>query len=372
MNLLLQCARSQASGVPLGAEWLAPIRWDSFLELAGSHGLTAVAARVLRTHTAELPADFQRTLAQAERRAVQQSLRLTEVLGEVAGVMEAQGIRALAYKGPVLSAQLFREAALREAVDLDVLVSPRDVWQAVEAMSGIGFRPLRPYPPSAQGQLIRYRAEFGLMRDDLLLEVQWRLAPQYFATPFDFDRAWDRRTECALGGRKIATLGAEDNLFALCIHGSKHHWERLKWVLDLDLMIRRHPDLPWASVISGAARTGTLRLVLASLRTSHALLGTPLPGELEERLAADALARAASGNFIEDLKIARKFSEAYHHRTMLALRERRLDQLRYLTRLSYQPTESEWDAFSLPLGFQWIYYLARVVRVAGKAMRLAG
>lgn len=354
-----------------GLQAIAPLPgcdWDRLLQLAAEHGVAGVLSRALRS--ADLPPPVQQQLGAAERTVVQHGLRLTGILGEVTQVLESAGVRLLAYKGPVLSQQLFGEPAIREAVDLDVLISPYDVRGAINALVAKGFTPLRPYPPSAFPQLIRYRAEYGMTRDGVLIELQWRLAPHYFTVPFDFESAWQKREVVTIGGRQVPTLSLEDNLLALCVHGSKHHWERLKWVLDVDVLLRKHPGLHAEAIAAKSAELGLHRMLLASLATCHLLLQTPLPDFWLREIGADPEATQVVREFFDALGDASPQGEAEHHRLMLRLRERMRDRWRYLARLAALPTESEWDLVALPRGLGWGYYALRLSRVAGRALRL--
>ena len=36
-----------------------------------------------------------------------------------------------------------------------------------------------------------------------------------------------------IGGQRLRTFSIEDTLVMLCVHGAKHFWERLGWVLDI-------------------------------------------------------------------------------------------------------------------------------------------
>src|SRR5204862_2939692 len=123
----------------------------------------------------------------------------------------------------------------------------------------------RPYASAIIGQLFRYRAEIGLMRDGLLLELQWRLAPKYFAVELDVAAMAARCDALSLGGQRLPVLAPEDNLLVLCIHGAKHHWQMLKWIVDVDLFIRRNPGLSWPTLTTRAKQTGTLRMLLTAL-----------------------------------------------------------------------------------------------------------
>lgn len=355
----------QAAGSSADVSLWDGIDWGRLLQAASHHGVSSVLGRALRT--TPLPLVAREQLQAAERNVAQHGLRLTGVLGEVIHALDQKGVRSLAYKGPVLSQQLFQDPAVREAVDLDLLIAPADLERAIASLSDIGFTPIRSYPASSFPQLVRYRAEYGMERDEVLVELQWRLAPLYFSAPFDFESAWQARTLVTIAGRPISTLAPELNLLALCVHGTKHQWERLKWIFDLDLCIRQQPRLDWESIETTASRYGLRGILLTSLATCRLLLNTPLPSHLSEVFTGETVDAAQA--FIAGLNDKHAVGEMQHHRTMLRLRERGRDRWSYLARLAVLPTEQEWDLVSLPRGLAWMYYALRLARVAGKAFK---
>jgi hypothetical protein len=357
LELLRRCAQ-WAADKSLRIEVPEPMDWEGFASKVEQHGISGVCSHALEA--AIVPEVIRERLKLAGRSTVQHGLALVSTLLEVTAELNQGGIPCLAYKGPALSAQLFGDAALRSAVDVDLLISPNDVGEAIAILEKAGFVPIRAYPASAMKQLVAFRAEYGMTRNGMLVELQWRTAPCYFSTPFDFARSWERRVAIEAAGRTLDTLCAEDNLVTLCVHGSKHHWSSLKWILDIHIL-KRSAAIEWTPLLNRAANEGTLRIVLTSLQLVHSVLGGPLPFEAEQMLAKDATATAIAEVMAEDLRTNRKIDESYHHRLMLRLRERLSDRGRYLLRLAYQPSESEWQV-NLPIGLQWLYYPLRSAR----------
>jgi hypothetical protein len=346
---------------------LANIDGEVLLEQAERHGLVHGLFR--HAQALGLPPDVRTRVADLHRAKLQVGLQLTAVLGEVVELLTAHGLTALPYKGPALSAQLFGDPALREATDLDILVPEAQAPQCYALLTQHGFVPVRPYARAVLGQLFQYRAELGLMRAGVLLELQWRLAPRYFSVDLDIAAIAARAGTLAVGSRQIPQMAAEDTLLVLAIHAAKHQWSSLKWVLDIDLLIRRYPTLDWNTVMERAKEAGTLRILLTTLFISRELLFTPLPEEIIERMTADRAVGELGQAGIVGIGSGKEDGERQHHSLMLRLRERRRDRLRYMARLAYQPTESEWDTVRLPAGFAWGYYGLRVARVLLKALR---
>lgn len=348
---------------------LANLDWDVLGRDAARHGLVPQLYRSLGAMPAEtVPASLRAALEEHQRSIVHRGLRLTATLLEVHQALTDAGLQALPYKGPTLSLQLYGDAALRDAVDLDILLPQGQVMAAVEVLTSLGFAPAREYRPELRGQLLRYRAEIGLVKDDLLVELQWRLAPKYFSVELEFEQLWQRRSSITLGDGALPVLSPEDNLLALCIHGAKHHWSMLKWLADVDRVVQADPALDWKAALARSEALGVRRIVETALFLSANLFETPLPVWIADKLCVDLNISRIAAQVQAGIAADMERNEAEHHRFQLALRERRRDRWLYTWRLAWQPTESEWDAIRLPRGLAWFYPVVRLGRVVAKAL----
>jgi hypothetical protein len=77
-------------------------------------------------------------------------------------------------------------------------------------------------------------------------------------------------------------MNAERLLLALAIHGTRHVWARLAWLVDLAAILRTRPRLDWDVVLDEARRIHFVRALSASLYLTHDLLGAPRPAWLRE------------------------------------------------------------------------------------------
>ena len=59
-------------------------------------------------------------------------------------------------------------------------------------------------------------------------------------------------------------MAPEELLIILCVHGSKHAWERLKWVVDVAELLRSQ-RLNWKRVFSTATKWKCRRMALLGL-----------------------------------------------------------------------------------------------------------
>lgn len=62
----------------------------------------------------------------------------------------------------------------------------------------------------------------------------------------------------------------------LSVHGAKHFWERLNWLLDVAELTAGQP-VDWHLTIRIAAKLKSTRLLLLGLYLAHELMDAPLP-----------------------------------------------------------------------------------------------
>jgi hypothetical protein len=120
---------------------------------------------------------------------------------------------------------------------------------------------------------------FVLLRE-VTLEVNWRPAPAYWLMPKIGAEVWERLGQLRLAGVVTACLDPIDQLIVLCVHGCKHIWDTLKWLVDVAELLHCHPELDWVSVQTRADEMGAGIMVEIGLVLAHDLLEAPIPEEI--------------------------------------------------------------------------------------------
>ncbi len=371
MEVVLACAQAFSAASPPRLHLNRPLDSERLLQETGRHGLSTLMHRWLNEGAlpaSAIPPGFRQALEERYRTYIRQSLQHTAVLVELMELFRRSGLTALPYKGPTLSVQLFGDPALREAVDLDILLPPDEINAACDQLTAAGFSRTRVYAPGLEKQLLRYRAEVAMIRDGVMVELQWRLAPHYFSVPMDVRALAARATRVRVADAELPALSPEDSLLVLCIHGGKHHWHSLKWLVDVALVIRKNPNLSWTTLRERARATGTERLLGLGLLLSETLLGVSLTAGISEDIRRDLALHSAAKDVVAGIAALHNPTEAEHHRLMLKLRERFSDRATYVFRLGWEPTETEWEKIRLPRGLQFAYHGVRVGRVLAKAL----
>lgn len=369
-ELLVNCAR-----VDLGEEHAGNIRalvageldWESLLSLAVRHGMIPLLhfhLNALRIRPRE--AAVAARLREYALRISAMNAYLTGELRHLLAAFEARGVGAIPYKGPALALEAYGSVALRYFCDLDILVRKRDFAAAREILAERGLHPYQGLDIAQQSVMLRTQCNVPFTRDDdrTIVEIHWEVAARNYSRALDEEGLWSRSRPSVFEGVGVHLLAPEDLLLALCVHGSKHLWERLSWVCDIAQLVGRRPGFDWDSLLKRSRATGSTRLLLLGLNLAGDLLGASLPPTVRSEIAADAsverLTRRVLAGLFQDAGAAEGMSGYFSFQ--MDARERLRDKLRYFS-YSLSPTDEDVAQLSLPRPLSFAYYLLRPVRL---------
>ena len=380
-ELLLRCARSDqigAEGPRAFRSQKRPFDWGRFLAMADRNGMAPLAFHVLDSGGGEqLPPATRELLHDYFRVNELRSRMLTGELLRVLGALESQGIRAIPIKGPLLAMYAYGHAALREFVDLDIVVRRADVAGARQVLEKLGYcRDIKAQGPHHELAHIRaWNEDEWVSADGLVyIDLHWRLSPARLPFRLEPELFWPLLETAWLEGRPVRTLSREVLLVYLCMHGSKDRWRRLIWLCDVDRTLRRHGTLDWGAVLSLATTARCQRALALGLLLARTLLKAPVPDPPPTAALEPGLARSAGR--IRGLLAVGEPPASFLH-AWLNVRGYHIesldgfgDRLWYVVRTLLTPTLSDWERFRLPDALYPLYYLLRPMRLAARGGKL--
>lgn len=371
LSLMLTCAVPHA-----GPERLAQvgdllqheINWPQVVSLADRHGLISLLYQNLAPHSGAMPPSVLEDLRARFEQNARQALWLTQLLSKILDHLRTHSVRAMPYKGPVLAVSLYGNLAHRQFCDLDILIRPDDVSRAKLALAKLGLVPHEHLSPAEEKAHVASGNEYVFDRagNRNLVEIQWRILPRFYAVEFDVDGFFARATTVDLGSLQVSTLCPEDLLLVLCVHAAKHLWEKLSWICDI-AQLAASPAINWDHVKHEAERLGIERIVAVSFYLAQKLLGSPVP-QIYRDLQSDPEVESIGSRICQSILrgTEHNLEAASYFRLILRLRERRRDKLRFLARLAFTPSLSEWSLIRLPAPLFPLYRIVRLFRLIGK------
>ncbi len=367
LELLLNCCAVPCDTTRARICWLMEQRldWDLVLTLALRHGITQLLCHSLFSQLDRSgipsPVEAQR------RRFVDRSrvnLKMTFELLRVMRHLEACQIQAVPYKGPLLAAGLYRNLALREFEDLDILVRPQDALPAAKALLTIGYHLSVDLSPRQHRAYLRTGSVYTFSNSaQMKLELHWK-DRRHVSLSFDPDLFWLRLCEVSFGGAKVQTLAPEDLLLLLCEHGAKHLWQRLCWICDIDRLLRTYPQLDWELVLGQAETFGAQRMLLLGVQLASTYFGTKLPARVLSALTTDRAVHALAEQVFVQLCGSTTVGTTSRYRFAFRIRRSWACRLGYFRRLALQPALDDCIDLDVPEFMFPLYSLRRVIRLA--------
>jgi len=291
-RFILLCARTSLSGAVrqrVRETALESLDWPLVLDLARFHGVGPLLWRSITATCADLvPPAALTALRQVTQAGTLLNGALARETVRISRAFEERGLPAIPFKGAALAALAYEGANLRDFDDLDFIVPQARLAEAQDILSAHGYRPL-----SQSRELFRdahYHEPYHLYVHEtsrLLVDLQWVMAHEQFSFRLDRPDMWDRRISLSVDGGRISTIAPEELLIVLCVHGSKHAWERLKWIVDVAALIGAQ-RLDWDRVMSVANKWKCRRMLLLGLRLAQQMMNAELPPAIWSAVRADA------------------------------------------------------------------------------------
>ncbi len=387
-ELLLCCARTH-----LDAKTLERLRfllrqeldWPYLILTALTHHVLPLLYSSLRTSNAEaVPKASLDQLRDHYRANVQHSFFMTAELLKVLKLFETHKINAIAFKGPVLAASVYRDLSLRQFNDLDILVHKGDILKAGRLLVSQGYQ-----SSSTNGDDLEHDFDheevaflgpqyytFCKPESRIRVDLQWRITESYFSFSLDRERLWERLVPLSIAGRNVLTFAPMDMLLIPCVHGSKHRWEQLKWMCDVAELVRTYKEeIDWENAQQEASRQGVERMLGLGLFLAHEFLGAALPKEILKKILADGTTKSVAQQIRMKLFAQANDLPGDVKKVIFYLRtkDRWQDRLQfcfcYLSqwlRVMVTPTSIERKVLPLPDPFFFLYYFFRPLRLTVK------
>jgi hypothetical protein len=276
---------------PLRPERLDTVAWSSldwrrFLALVERHRIAPLAFAGVTGMRDRVPEHAYQQLRAAALRDRTATLQLVALLASVTARLAEAGVEAISIKGPTLGMLAFGDASLRQSRDLDVLIAPEQLPAALDALSAADFRVVQLAGGTDADRVARW---MGMMKDlslvhlptGALVELHWRLANNPHLLPLSVAQS---RQAVDIGAARLGTLGADDLLLYLCVHGARHGWFRLKWLADVHALLAAAGPGGAERFHARAASAGLAAPAGQMLELLREVYGLPVPPALEPAL----------------------------------------------------------------------------------------
>jgi hypothetical protein len=280
------------SGAPTGE-----VDWRRFVELTRRHRVGALVHHGGWTVDMGGPGWVVGALARDAEEATLDALCLIGVQRLAVEILSSAAIDVVVLKGVALAQEAYGSAVARHAGDLDLLVDPDRVVDAVVVLREHGFLwhgvdlPSAMLPADRGLVALRRARDLRLVKEAALeyaaqsLDLHWRLADNPRLMPVAPGWLSDPR-RVLVSGVVTPVLPIRPAWWHLLVHGACHRWHRLKWLADVAAMALAHPALLSAEALHATTVAGLERCVASGLVVADRLLGPFLPAAVRDWAAS--------------------------------------------------------------------------------------
>lgn len=216
---------------------------------------------------------------------VRNQVLLNRCAGLIAA-LESRGIETILLKGISLLGELYEDEGGRYLEDFDLLVRPAQLSAAMEVMETECWK----LPPGESLRLETEHSQGFFNAEGLGCDLHWSLFRLYHAVPMD-ESIWNGRRKIAFRGATAAVLSVEHQILHLCVHSMA--WEPvapIRWVLDVHLLLKRHP-VRWSFIEQEAQRWGLTLPLFEALTVLEGITPGSVPGNVLENLVSVPVSR---------------------------------------------------------------------------------
>jgi hypothetical protein len=336
--------------------------WSQLLDASLQHGLVPLVYNSLKSCSDDsVPKDVLERFRDHFRKIALWSLARTRKLLVLLDLFARNGIQAIPYKGPVLSAMLYGDVCSRQYSDLDFFIRVSDLQNISELLLSEGYH-TDSFLPKNRVKISTRTREQHFYKNNFMVEIHWRFAPEYYGCRIDPTELLENLQPVTVEGREVMTFSPSDLILILATHGGMDGWGQLNWLYDFVNLIKMNRDADWDLILRRAERYNIETLLLIGMRLARDLAEVELPPEVTNRLEKDLKIEKVS-KLVQQNIFSNGESEKLSDFLLKINLRNPSDRVRYFFGRSFVPAFEDWMWVSLPDPLYPLYYLIRPFRL---------
>jgi len=376
LQLLFACARLAPDLEQVQSLAAQRLDWTRLAGVAEFHGLTPLIFRNLQAAEVAIPSGTAKTMAEWDAATVRQNLYLTSELLRVHSALQQREIESVPLKGPAIASEIYGDLGLRPFSDIDLLVRREQLQQAESVVSELGYEPEFSIPAHLRESWLGQQCELTFRRSGTIrLELHWDISHPHFSLDTGVEEFWNRLSTVRVGDASLPNLSPADLLFTLIVHGTRHAWSRMMWLVDVAELLQGQPAIDGEEFWHNADSRGAARMMATGFLLVQRVFGVSVPRDFISQLHGGALAATLAEQVIAHWNEGFERAEfadleptaSWRHRWIIKTRENRSQRWNYARRLMTMTGEEEFGAVRLPGVLSPFYNVVRFWNIYRKA-----
>lgn len=331
------------------------------MNLSYAHGVFPLVYHTLKTHTELIPEDILSIMKFENMGIAKKNMLMTAELIKVMKLLEENNIEAIAFKGPTLSQMAYGDIALRQYVDLDILIKKESFDITLKLFSKKNYHTKYNYTRAyTKVKDIIPDHMFINKKTNIITEIHNKLFSYNFPIKINNNDFFKNVMYIELGSNQLKTFHPEYLLFYLCLHGTKHLYSRISWILDIDKLIKdKKYDFDWNLFQSLVEKSNSKTMVYIGLYLAKNLFDTEIPEKIlkEQNKKHKYLIRYIINTQDDPYEVTDRFT--YQNLIMFDSLKNKISYCFYL----FKPTVADYQFIPQMDGNNFFYYMLRPFRL---------
>ena len=342
--------------------------WSLVLQIALQNGVFPLVHRkIMAFAEKQMPLEEIMRWKKLFQANTQNNFRLTWKLIEFIKLLLNNGVTCVVLKGPIYALEAYRDLALRQYSDLDILIHQSDFLKVGEILEQFGYVPTIKLDTGQKKFQLRSNNHFLYSFQGDIFEVHWDILPPWSISHFTQEQVWSNIIPKIILEQEVYTLSPEDTILYICAHGAKHGWSQLKWIVDLAYLSQYFNEIEWLPLLKHAKQFGLYRQVCLGLLLAINLVDAEIPNKVLNQLNFNRSDQKLASQVLKSLsKLPDNRSQISDYKFYWMSLDRWQDRLRYIFSLIFIPEETDWKKISLPENLYSAYYFLRPLRLLYK------
>lgn len=340
------------------------------MSLAHSHGIFPLVYRTIKRYDHLLSEENQVSMKTRYINIIKQNLLMTSELIKVMKLINQSNINAITFKGPILSHMAYGDLVSRQYVDLDILVNINDINSVQKLLKDNNYEELHnldEYQKENLKELVHDIA-FVNKTNGINVELHWTLTSSEFFIDLEKLEYLKNIKKYNINNNEINIFSNEKLFIYLCVHGYKHLWERIEWLVDIYYLIEKE-NIDLENVIKLSKLIDADRIVLSTLIICENLfdLDIRLKYLTTEDKKLNKVTNKMLNKILKDyMSINEKIHSKKFSKTHLYMLKTKENQIKYLKSF-LNPTEYDYEKVKISSKFHFLYYLLRPFNIIIKS-----
>ncbi len=341
---------------------LEPSERRQYLQLLIRH-------RLLVRHVKSLASKYPNTPIAKKGQAlkevyVKHQLTLSAQILKLGKLFNEVGIRYVALKGPILSEMIYGQVSQRQSTDIDILIDKADVKSSVHMLRTAGFDCVENIEELDEKYFETYLAltdEVTLISKTLnrvKIDLHWKITTPLELFPVLDKPLWEYTDTYDFNGLEVRVISPELNFIYLCLHGAKHKWFRLQWLMDISELFQHQLD--WDSIVQIVEKNQISRSVCQAAVLSSVLSKSRIPSSINQLVDRNPEASHLAHMALEAIYKEESFMSAFDRRNLNHLTRNLMAlkkgiRFKYVCLKRFLISSKDWETIRLPPQLIWLY-----------------